>query len=118
MEVSVNTRPTSTYRQRLPGRLRALFDLVKDRGDWRRPIDRTVDEPAAFAFMPPAKRESAREAFVRDLNEAIAHYTGERGTILARAGGDAVRFRVRARGYFAVRRSRSRKVGFLGRLFG
>ena len=116
--MTANVLPTPISRRMRPGRLRELFDLVKDREDWRRPIDKTLDEPAVITFMSEARRCAARQAFARDLNEAIAHYTGERGVVLSRAGKDRTRFRVRARGYNAVRRSRALKVGFLGRIFG
>jgi len=83
-------------------RFRALYDLVRNRQDWTKPISTSLDEPAVFAYLPDAKRRAAREALVADLQQAVAVYTGEPARVFVAMNGDSVRFHVTAPGYKAV----------------
>jgi hypothetical protein len=83
-------------------RFRALYDMVRNKEDWTKPITTTLDEPAVFAYLPDHKRRAAREALVADLLQAVEVYTGEPATVLVAMNGDSVRFHVSAAGYRAV----------------
>jgi hypothetical protein len=82
-------------------RFRALYDLVRNKDDWTKPIRMTLDEPAVFAYLPEPKRRAAREALMSDLQQAVAVYTGELPSIHVSLNGDSVRFHVSAPGHRA-----------------
>jgi len=77
-------------------RLLALFALVRNRSGLKLPIDARVDEPALIAFLPDAKRNAARDMFVRDLRDAVAAHTGRPATIRASFVRDRVTYHVHA----------------------
>jgi len=93
-------------------RFRALYEMVRNREDWTRPIDASVDEPAIFAYLPDARRLAAREALRNDLLEAVSFFTGGEAAVFVSMNGDSVRFHVRAPGY------RARGPAAVRRLFG
>ena len=83
-------------------RFRALYDLVRNKDDWTKPINASLDEPAVFAYLPEPTRRAAREALVADLQQAVAVYTGEAPKVYIAMNGDSVRFHVSAPGYRVV----------------
>jgi len=85
-------------------RFRALYDLVRAREDWTRPIDTSIDEPAIFAYLPEPRRLRARECLRNDLEEAVSFFTGGQAAVFVSVNGDSVRFHVRAAGYRAPAR--------------
>ncbi|HTS84496.1 MAG TPA: hypothetical protein VMG61_05275 [Usitatibacter sp.] len=95
-------------------RFRALYEMVRNRADWTRPIDASVDEPAIFAYLPGARRLAAREALRNDLKEAVAFYTGEDASVFVSVNGDSVRFHVRAPGYRASANGLARVMRMFG----
>jgi hypothetical protein len=76
----------------------ALFNLVRNRMDPIGPIDARLEEPAQIAAMPEAHRRAARDAFARDLREAVLINTGELPVIRVSCDGSRVIFHVRAHG--------------------
>jgi hypothetical protein len=89
-------------------RMRALFDMVRNRSDWNMPINTALDEPALFAYLSDAQRREARESMVNELQEAVAIHTGEEATVFVAVNGDAIRYHVRATGHRAPERAGSR----------
>lgn len=102
-----------TYPPARAKRFRALYDLVRNRQDWTKPVETSIDEPAVFAYLPDDKRRAAREALAADLQQAVTVFTGEPATICVALNGDSVRFHVRAAGYKAAP-----KPATVKRLFG
>ena len=86
-------------------RFRALYDLVRNKDDWTKPVSTSLDEPAVFAHLPEPKRRAAREALVADLQQAVAVYTGEPAKVYVAMNGDSMRLHVSAAGYRAVGRA-------------
>jgi hypothetical protein len=89
--------------QRFPAarakRIRALYELVRSKDDWMKPVSASVDEPALFAYLPDAQRQEAREAMMRDLQEAVSLHTGEPASVFIAVNGNAIRYHVRAAGH-------------------
>jgi hypothetical protein len=103
MEAAMSTRSmVPTYPPARAKRFRALYDMVRDKEDWTKPVTTTLDEPAIFAYLPEPKRRAAREALVADLQQAVAVFTGEPAKVYVALNGDSVRFHVSAAGFRAV----------------
>jgi hypothetical protein len=82
-------------------KMRALYEMVRNRKDWRQPINASVDEPAMFAYLPDPQRQVARESMMRDLQQAVTLHTGEATSVFVAVNGNAIRYHVRAGGYRA-----------------
>ena len=91
--------------QRFPAararKIRALYEMVRNKEDWTKPISAAIDEPALFAYMPDPRRQAARESMMRDIQEAVALHTGEAASVFVAVNGNTIRYHVRAAGYRA-----------------
>ena len=76
-------------------RLRELFLCLRTQRRPGLPIDACVDEPATIALLPEDMRLAAREAFARDLFDAVFCHTGESAMVCASHDGSRVAYRVR-----------------------
>ena len=76
-------------------RLRALFNMMRSLHGSRRPFAARVDEPALIALLPDAERYAARDAFVRDLQDAVAIFANQHAAVHATFDGSLVTYHVR-----------------------
>ena len=76
-------------------RLRTLFNMMRSLHGSRRPFAARVDEPAYIRMLPDAERREAREAFVCDLQDAVAMYADQFATVHASFDGSLVTYHVR-----------------------
>ncbi len=109
----MNTRTIQRFPAAQAKRIRALYELVRNKDDWTKPICASIDEPAVFAYLPAEQRQAAREAMMRDLQQAVSLHTGESASVFVAVNDNAIRFHVRAAGYRAPVRTAANE-----RLFG
>lgn len=76
-------------------RLRTLFSLMTSQFGSRRPFAARVDEPAFISLLPDGQRRAARDAFVNDLQDAVAMYARQLATVHASYDGSTVTYHIR-----------------------